>query len=249
MKKNLHQKIFIIYFSIAALTFSCSMNQPTPTAEIDYIKAYKLLKDKDYTESAKAFEKIEDDYPFSKWAQKSQVMAAYCYYKQEEYENLNRIVDDFTRISPNSEYTSYMLYIKGLGFYNKIPNIYRSQDSTRESSKIFREIIARFPQSIYIDDVKNKIIFIDEHLAGYKMSLGRYQQKNENYIGAIQNFQEVTWRFKRTNQVAEAYFRLFEIYEKLGIKIESAKALNILEKDFLNNFWTKEATKIKNSKR
>lgn len=215
-----------------------------PSAEISYIKANKLLKQKSYLEAADAFEKIDSEFPFSKWAQKAQTMAVYARYKEEDYTKLIALSDDFLRLNPANEYAPYMLYMKGLAYYEQIPSIERAQDNTQQASFIFRELAARFVATDYAADAKEKLAFVDEHLAGAKMSVGRYQIKSQNYVGAIENFREVIARYRQTNQVPEAYFRLVEIYYKIGLKSEGKKAVKILTKKFPQNNWSQIAMKI-----
>ena len=244
--KNI-QKLFLILALTLALThtFSCAKKADEKTsAELDYSKAAKLLKQKSYSEAADAFEKIDSDFPFSKWAIKGQSMAVFARYKEENYTKLLQIADDFLRLNPSSEYVPYMLYMKGQSYYNQIPSIERAQDNTQQASFIFRELIARFPVDEHTDDAREKLSFVDEHLAGAKMSVGRYQIKTGNYIGAIENFKDVILRYRHTNQVPEAYFRITEIYYKLGLKSEGQKSFAKLSTKFPQNHWTALAIKI-----
>ncbi len=238
-------KKILILLTLTLLTFSCSKKKDeTPNAEIAYTKAMKALKDKSYVTAAEAFSKIDDDYPFSKWAIKAQSMAAYCYYKDEDYIKLIAVVDDFIRLNPADDTVPYMMYMRGLSFYNQIPEIDRSQVSAHDASLTFRELVARFPESDYAQDARKKLIYVDEHLAGEKMSLGRYNIRNKNYVAAINNFTEVTERYRFTNQVAEAYFRLTEIYYKIGLRKESQASFHQLKLFFPQSDWLKLAEKI-----
>jgi outer membrane protein assembly factor BamD len=234
----------LITISVVIALSSCKSKEEKSNAELDYTKAVKLLKQKSYSEAADAFEKIDGEYPFSKWASKGQVMAVYARYKDEDYAKLTQIVDDFIRLNPASEYVPYVLYMKGLSYYNQIPSIDRAQDNTQQASFVFRELIARFPNDDHSADAYEKLSFIDEHLAGTKMSIGRYQIKTNNYVGAIENFQDVILRYRQTNQVPEAHFRIAEIYYKLGIKEEAKKAREELIYKFPENYWTNRAIKI-----
>ncbi len=237
MKKLL---IILIIFSI----ISCSKKKEEPTAESTYVRSMQLLKDKNYSEAAKEFEKIEDEFPFSKWAAKAQTMAVYAYYKNEDYNDVERVVDDFIRINPSHEALDYMLYMKALSYYDQIPEIDRAQDKTKLASIAFRELNARFSQGNYYEDSKEKLEFVDEHLAGASMSVGRYAISQENYVGAIKDFQYVINRYHYTNQAPEAYFRLFEIYKKLGIEKEAQKSYQLLLEKFPQNHWTQLAQNI-----
>ncbi len=237
-------KFLILFFTL--IIFSCSSNkEKIENAETAYIKAYQQLKDKNYAEAAKNFEKIEDDYPFSNWSSKAQTMAAYAYYKNRNYPDIIRVVDDFVRINPTNLAISYMVYLKALSYYDQIPDIERSQDSTKLASVTFRELIARFPESEYADDAREKLVDVDEHLAGAKMSVARYQISQKNYVGAIKNCHEVVSRYGYTNQAAEGYFRLGEIYYKVGLNEEAKKTQNILNAKFPDSEWTKLLEEIK----
>lgn len=239
MRKN-----FLILFIMLFAVFSCAKKEKTPTAESTYIKAYEQLKDKNYSESAKTFEKIEDDFPFSKWAPKAQIMAAYAYYKNNDHADTIRVVEDFIRINPADSAIDYMTYLKAMCYYKQIPDIARAQDNTKLASITLRELVARFPNSDYAQDARDKLVVVDEHLAGAKMSVGRYQINQENYIGALQNFQEVVDRYHYTNQAPESYYRLVETYNKIGLTSQATKANQILQERFSDNEWAQMAQKF-----
>ncbi len=216
-----------LFLLLSLISTSCSKKEENGSAELSYIEAHKLLKKKDYAEAAAEFEKIDDEYPFSKWAAKGQAMAVYARYKNEDYAKLVVAVDDFVRLNPSNILVPYMLYMKGLTYYNQIPDIRRAQDNTQQASYIFREIIARFPETGYALDARDKLSFIDEHLSGAKMSVGRSQIESGNYVGAILTFNEVISRYRYTSQVKEARLRLDEVYEKIGLR----KALRLDKSD------------------
>lgn len=236
---------FLIVLLITFAIFSCAKKkEEVPTGESSYIKAKKLLDEKNYAEAAKEFEKIDDDFPFSKWAAKSQNMAVYAFYKNKDYTDVVRAVDDFIRINPSNETIPYMYYMKALSYYDQIPDIERAQDNTRLSSATFRELIARFPNTDHAIDARDKLEFIDEHIAGAKMAVGRYQVTQENYVGALKNFHEVAGRYSYTNQGPEAFYRLVEIYHKIGLKNEALKMRDQLEARFSNNEWAIKSQEI-----
>ncbi len=229
-------KIFY-YFLLLFLIFSCATKEEKNTAELLYSSAFKLLKSKNYVDSAKEFEKIDDDFPFSKWAIKGQVMAGYAYFKNKDYDKVIQIGEDFSRLNPTSEYMPYMLYLRGMCYYLQIPSIDRAQDFSSQSSSIFRELIVRYPQDDHANDAKEKLDFVDEHLAGAILEQARKQIKQQNYIGAISNLQIVINRYRYTKQVPESYYRLAEIYWFLGAKKEFLKVKKILSNEFSRNYW------------
>jgi len=244
--KYSHNKLsYCKLFCLVILITSCATKEEKSTAETLYLNAYKLLKNKDYNESAKEFEKIDDEFPFSKWALKGQVMAGYAYFKDKEFDKVINISEDFVRLNPTSKYVPYMLYLRGLCYYLQIPNIDRSQDNSKLVSAIFRELIVKFPADQHALDAKEKLEFIDEHIAGSILEQARQQINQKNFVGAINNLQLVIERYRYTKQIPESYFRLAEIYWYLGDKIEFGKVKAIMQRDLQNTYWYK---KIKSSK-
>jgi len=228
----------IITILILSLTCSCSKDKDIPSAELNYTKAFKKLQNKDYSSAAEDFEKISDEYPLSKWGIKAQTMAAYCFYKEEKLVDVIRIAEEFIRNNPSNPAIAYMQYLKSIAHYNQINEITRAQDNAKLASYSFRELIARFPNSEYSPDAREKLVVVDEHIAGSKMSVGRYQLNNRNYVGAIKNFQDVVNNYTQTNQAPEAYFRLFETHQKIGLTSTAENYRQELEQIYPDNKWT-----------
>jgi len=234
MKKSL--QIFTIL--ILVLTCSCSKDKDKPSAELNYTKAVKKLKNKDFSSAAEDFEKISDEYPLSKWGIKAQPMAAYCFYKEEKLADVVRVSEEFIKNNPSNPDVAYMQYLKSIAYYDQMNDIDRAQDNARSASSAFRELIARFSNSEYTKDAREKLVLVDEHIAGAKMAVGRYQLQSGNYIGAIKNFQDVVNNFTRTNQTPEAYFRLFEAHQKLGLTSSAEDYRQTLNQTYPDNKWT-----------
>lgn len=241
MKKKLISQILILL--LAFNLWSCaSSKKEEKTAITEYNLAFTMLKDKNYTEAAEKFEAIYDDYPLSKWSIKAQSMAAYAYFADEKFEDVIRVAEAFSSLNPGSEYIPYMHYMKSLSYFNLIPNVDRGQNYTKMASSNFRELTARFPDSEYFDDAKEKIQIIDERLAAAEMDVGRYQMVNQNYIGAIMHFDAVVNEYRNTDQATEAYFRLYEIYHKLGMDKQAKISQNQLAAFDKNEDWNIKPT-------
>ena len=226
MKKNL----LILFFIFALLPlFSCTKKEQEQSAEYNYIEAMKLLKSNRYEEAADKFDKMLDEHPFSKWSVKGQVMAIYCYYENKDYDVVVDNAENFISDNPAHPDIPYVYYLKAMAYYNNIPDISRGQDQTQLASYSFRELIARFPETDYAEDARGRLALVDEHLAGAKMQIARYLMTNANYVGAILNLNNVIVAHKNTEQIPEAYFRLAEIYSRIGMRDEAQKAILTLQ--------------------
>lgn len=235
---------FLALFFFLVLT-SCASKKAEKTVETEYIKAFKKLENKYYIDAAEDFEKLIEDYPFSSWSLKGQVMAIYAYYKEENYVKMVSNIDNFISLNPTSNYNDYLLYMKGLAYYNQIPSIHRSQDISKKSYSVYMELINRYPKSKYSFDAQSRLDFIIEHIAGGIMDKARFQAQQKNYIGSINNFLSVIENYPNSKQIPEAYFRLAEIYTKLGIKSKANIFLQKLQSEHSGTFWNRIGQKLK----
>ncbi len=233
-------RLNVSFLSLCLLCLnSCSADKKPTSAEVSYIKAFKKLKAKDYLTASEDFEKINDEFPLSKWAIKAQVMAAYGFYKEGKYEDVIRISQDFARNNPSSPDSAYVQYIKALSYYNQMSDTKRAQDNAILAYGAFRELITRFRGSIYSADSEEKLAIASEYIAGAKIENGNYQIKKGNYVGAIKNFQDVINNRSPEKQEQEAYFKMFEIYKKLGLNQIAEQYLKTLKQKYPNKVYIK----------
>ena len=86
-----------ILFASLLLLAGCAteVNLDDMKPEEIYTKAYQYFQETDYEKAAEAFDKIEQQYPYSEWAERAQIMMAYSQYKQNEYTDAIMTLDRF----------------------------------------------------------------------------------------------------------------------------------------------------------
>ena len=65
-----------------------------------YNRALDSLGANDYKGAAKAFEEVDRQHPYSVWAVKAQVMAAFTYYQSNKYDDAIIALDRFIQLHP-----------------------------------------------------------------------------------------------------------------------------------------------------
>ena len=228
--------------------FVCACTSATEetfeTAEEAYLIGYRAFQKTDYEAAAKAFDAVEQNFPFSEWADKAQVMMAYSQYKENNYNEALLTLDRFIQLHPGNKNTPYALYLKGLCYFEQMADTSREQEMTAKAEDTFRELVARYPSSIYYNDAKAKLVMIQNHLAGKEMEVGRYYQKREDFTAAMNRFQAVLINYPDSNQVPEAYYRLAASYQSLGMTKQAKDITTTLSNKFENSVWTTRAKKI-----
>jgi outer membrane protein assembly factor BamD len=214
-----------------------------PVEEL-YNGAQAALKDKRYTEATKLFEEVERQHPYSQWATKSQLMAAYSAYEGDNYDDAILALDRFIELHPGSEDIDYAYYLKALAYYEQISDVRRDQAITQQSMDAFNTLVQRFPDSKYARDAKMKMDLTNDHLAGKEMEIGRYYLNRGEINAAINRFRTVVKDYQTTTHTPEALHRLVECYLSLGLYTEAERVAAVLGYNYPGSKWYQDTYKI-----
>ncbi|MSP81517.1 MAG: outer membrane protein assembly factor BamD [Alphaproteobacteria bacterium] len=207
-----------------------------PVEEL-YNRAVDLAEEKEYEVAAEAFDEVERQHPFSVWATRAQLMAAYAYYQANAYDESIIAADRFVQLHPGHDDVDYAYYLIALSYYEQISDVQRDQRLTELAMKALDEVVQRFPGTDYARDAKLKIDLAHDHLAGKEMAIGRFYQGRSDHIGAINRFRTVLEKYQTTSHVPEALHRLVETYLALGVETEAQTAAAVLGYNFPGSGW------------
>ncbi len=202
-----------------------------------YNVALTALADGEYENSAKAFEEVDRQHPYSVWATKAQLMSGFSFYKNNNYDDAIIALNRFIAIHPSNKDVPYAYYLKALCYYEQISDVGRDQRMTQLALKTLKEITVRFPESKYTRDASLKIELTQDHLAGKEMEIGRYYENRGLYLGAINRYKNVIGKFQTTTHVPEALHRLTESYLALGLVDQARKTASVLGHNFPGSDW------------
>ena len=202
-----------------------------------YNEAQDLMERGTYARAAAAFEEVERQHPYSQWATRAQIMAAFAFYQANEYDASIAAAERFIELHPGHEDVPYAHYLIGMCNYEQISDVGRDQEMTQKALDAFGELVRRFPTSDYARDAQLKIDLARDHLAGKEMEIGRYYLTRRQYVAAINRFRNVVETYQTTTHVPEALHRLTEAYLALGIRAEAQNSAAVLGYNFPGNVW------------
>lgn len=247
------KKIIIIVCFSLIISCSSKKNIQNPldnlTPEQLYNEGIKNIKRNSYDKSIAYFERINQEYPYSPFAGKAQIMEAYAYYRTAKFEDSIAALDDYTSLYPGEKNIEYAYYLKALCYYDQIVNIKLDQLGTEKAKEAITEVINRFPESDYARDAKFKLNLVLDHLAGKEMEIGRFYLKKRDMIAAINRFKEVVDNYQTTSQIEEALYRLAECYHIIGVEEEAKRYTIVLGNNYPEGRWFKDAYKLVSSKK
>ena len=209
-----------------------------------YNEAMDAMLARDYLEATQKFDEVERQHPYSQWANKAQLMAAYAYYLANQYDDAIVSLERFVQLHPTSRDVPYAFYLKGLSYYEQISDVARDQQMTQLALSTLDELIKRYPKSKYARDAKLKIDLTRDHLAGKEMEIGRYYHTQGQYLAAINRFKAVIDNYQTTTHVPEALHRLTEAYLAFGLKEEARKTASVLGHNFPGSEWYLDSYKM-----
>lgn len=209
-----------------------------------YRRAASALESEKYKKAEKLFQKVERQFPYSRWATQAQLMAAFSAYKDLRYEQAIQGLERFIELHPGSDKIAYAHYLKALSYYERISDVQRDQEKTRKALKALTTVIKRFPDSKYVRDAKLKRDLVRDHLAGKHMSIGRYYLNNGQINAAIGRFTQVIRDYETTSHTPEALYRLVEGYLKLGVKDQAKRVAAVLGHNYPGSEWYSDAYQL-----
>ncbi|MBO6837041.1 MAG: outer membrane protein assembly factor BamD [Alphaproteobacteria bacterium] len=219
---------------------ACSEDDPEyierPVEEL-YNEAMDMLEVRNFEAAILAFEEVDRQHPYSVWATKAQLMSAYVNYRADKYDEAIIALDRFIDLHPGNRDIAYAYYLRAIAYYEQIVDVGRDQKITRLALDGLRDVVRRFPNSEYARDANLKIDLTQDHLAGKEMSIGRFYQRREEHVAAINRFKTVIQQYDTTTHVPEALHRLVESYVALGIRPEAERTASVLGYNFPGSDW------------
>jgi outer membrane protein assembly factor BamD len=215
---------------------------PDEPAERLYNEGVFLLNErKEFKQAGKKFEEVERQHPYSEWARKSLIMAAYAYYSSAQYEEAITAAQRYITLHPGNPDAAYAQYLIGASYFDQIPDVTRDQSRTEKAISALDEVQRKYPNTEYAGAARKKLEFARDQMAAKEMGQGRYYLDRKNFIGAINRFKIVVTEYQTTRHVEEALMRLTECYMTLGIVSEAQTAAAVLGHNFPDSPWYKNA--------
>ncbi|WP_085882740.1 outer membrane protein assembly factor BamD [Oceanibacterium hippocampi] len=202
-----------------------------------YNSAMNQLENGEYVIAAQQFDEVERQHPYSVWATKAQVMAAFANYQSNRYDDAILAAERFIQLHPGHKDTPYAYYLIAISYYEQIADVGRDQKLTQLALNALDEVVRRYPNSEYARDARLKIDLTQDHLAGKEMRIGRYYLRQGHYVAAINRFRTVVENYQTTSHVPEALHRLTEAYLELGVVDEAQAAAAVLGFNFPGSEW------------
>ncbi|RME97604.1 MAG: outer membrane protein assembly factor BamD [Alphaproteobacteria bacterium] len=240
------QRLFLLVLC-AALLSGCGSRGETPLAassdppEVLFKQGDLLLGKGKFRDAAEKFEEVDRDHPYSPYARRAIVMAAYAHYQAGHHTEAIQAAQRYVTLHPGTKEAALAYHIIASAEYDRITDPSRDQAQTKKALAALETLVRRYPDSRYAAKARNRIKIAKDILAAAEMDVGRYYLKRHNYLAAINRFRVVVTDYQTTAHVEEALMRIAEAYMALGIKGEAQTAAAVLGHNFPDSQWYRHA--------
>ena len=205
--------------------------------ETIYNDAVHTMERNLWAPSAMQFDEVQRQHPYSPWAQRAMLMAAYARYRARDYEKSISSAEEYIALHPGGEGAPYAYYLVAICHFDQIIDVGRDQARSGLALKALNEVVARFPESDYARDAELKMDMVRDQLAGKEMEIGRYYLQRSEHLAAINRFKKVISEYQTTTHVPEALHRLVEAYLSIGLAGQAQQAAAVLGYNYPGSEW------------
>jgi len=238
------QKIILIllYLSLSGCAlFSKDRDDPARGWTVDrlYTEAKRARETGNYNRAVELYEFLETRFPFGVYGQQALLDLAYVYYKSGKQDQSISAADRFIRLYPQHSHVDYAYYLKGLANFNRhrsvtdriFPTDFAERDvsSANAAFQNFSDLVWRFPDSIYSEDSRQRMIYLRNILAEHEIYVANYYMRRAAYVAAATRAKYVIENHDGTPSVPDALVIMAKAYKILGLEDLSNDALRVLE--------------------
>ena len=244
----------IILFIILIFSFSCSKKEVEISKPVSKDKAFEIYQEAieamdkgEYFFAAGKFKDAEEIMPKMKLAAKSSVMASYCLYLINFYDEADLYLERFIKRYPVDKNIPYVYYLLAINSYEQILDEKKDISPLLETKKKMNFYLKEFPDTEYALDLRFKLDLINNQLAAKEMYVAKYYIKSQKWIPAINRLKLIVDDYSETIFIEEALHRLVEVYYKVGLEEEAKIAAALLGYNYNSSKWYEQSYKIINS--
>jgi outer membrane protein assembly factor BamD len=111
----------------------------------------------------------------------------------------------------------------------------RDPGTMRVAYQEFEQLINRYPNSRYVADARQRMIYLRNLFANYELNIADYYFRKKAYVAAANRANEVVQRYQGAPEVEQALIIMIKSYRILGLEDLANQSLAVLRLNFPNS--------------
>lgn len=240
---------FVLVLPLLLALGACSMFHHRPVRTLDnmtveqlYQRAHDLTLQGNWAPAQAAYQKLIARFPYGAYNEQSQIELAYAQYKDEKQDDAYSTINEFIKTFPTNKHIAYAYYLRGLINFSrtetglqrlaKISPSRFDQGYALQSFDDFNTLIARFPDSRYTPDARQRMIYLRNQLAQAELNVAEYYLQRKAYIAAADRAKYIIEHYQRAPEAADALAVMAKSYSLLGQQQLADQATAVLKLNY-----------------
>ncbi|NLI81585.1 MAG: outer membrane protein assembly factor BamD [Deltaproteobacteria bacterium] len=153
-------------------------------ADLLAMEGMQKMREKKYGDAVKAFQKLKEQYPYSKYAILAELKLGDAHFYKKNYAEAAVAYEEFARLHPRNEVIPYVLYQIGMCHFLSFSTIDRDQEETRQAIEAFQRVIASHPDSEYARKARKQLVECQKRAAAREFYVGQFYYRSGEYAAA-----------------------------------------------------------------
>lgn len=256
----LKSKTILLMLAAALLISGCAGKEKTlenlaqQQVEQLYNKGKKAMKAGNYAAAINYFRALEANYPYGEYTEQAKLEMIFAFDKSNQIDKAIEAADNFIKLYPTHKNVDYAYYMKGVASFEKKQsrldrfikggkkNI-RDPKPYRDSEEAFNELINRYPESIYTEDAKQRVVYIRNTLAERELGVAQFYFDSQTYVATVNRCKNIIYQYETSPAVEGALVLMEKAYLEMGLNDLAASTHEVLITNFPD--YQKEPFKAK----
>ena len=218
-----------------------------------YDQGQKQMNATDYPSAIKTFQALQSRYPFAPETRQAQLDLVYLYYKGGQPEQAVDAAEAFERENPTHPRVDYCMYMRGRVYFDQEANFLekffrvdmskRPPKDTMKSYSTFEELIRRYPNSEYVADARQRMVYLRNRLARFENYVAQYYINRGAYVAAINRSKYALEHYPGAPELEKTMQIMISAYEKLGMQDLATDAQRVYAATWGGQAPTQQAAK------
>ncbi len=205
------KNISTIALALALGMVACSAKKHL-TVDQYFTEANENYRAGAYTLAIDQFHELLDQYPFSQYAEESELKIAQAQYLFGSYAEAIVSFTDFQRRHPTSPNLPAVGYYLGMCYANQMGTIDRDQGAAQNAQNGFLTVIQQYPDSPFAELAREELSRCRNNLAQHELYIAKYYAQRGNTKAAEIRLLTLAARYSDTEASADGLLRLARLY-------------------------------------
>jgi outer membrane protein assembly factor BamD len=207
-----------------------------------YTQIQANLQAGNYKTAVERLNTLQARFPFDNFGTQAQLDIIYADYMNRDYDLAVDAADRFIREHPRHPNVDYAYYMKGVAAFDAEvdflqrwfghDNYQRDPTSSQKSFEAFNLLIEKYPDSRYVDDARQRMVFLRERLADFDWVVADWYMRRGAWVSALQRSYSIVQHYPQTPRAQDALQIMYSCYRKLGLDDLAADTQKVLETNF-----------------